>query len=121
MRTRHFHAPPIGAQLSLFQVRENRDRALEQVLEHSRPWKERALSYLDAAIPQLPDEVFTWEAVRRLVEEHVGLPHHANCWGALTKEVRKRGWIKFVTGTQTSKAEAANGRALQKYVKGRQS
>lgn len=85
-----------------------RDEKIEQVLENSAPWSERAFDAFKTL--SLPDQ-FTAEVIRFSIREKVGNPHHANAWGAFIMRLSRAGLIEktgqWVTGTDPKSHAAA--------------
>ena len=85
-----------------------RDRQMEQVIDNSEPWADRAFR----AFKSLPlSGEFTAEAIRFGITQAVGAPHHSNAWGAFImrlsrgKLIQKTG--QWVNGTDPRSHAAA--------------
>jgi len=78
--------------VDLFDAREARDRAVEQVSHNAGRWVDRALEMVSRVIP--PRAEVTSEEIRfALTDNGLEAPHHYNAWGALTVAAVKRGLL----------------------------
>ena len=92
-------------------AKELRDAGIEQVMEHHRPWIDRAL----AAVVRLnlPAE-FTGEDIHLLVSEIVGSTT-PNAWGALINTLLRQGFIEETGRLRQSRRRESHARKNMIY------
>jgi hypothetical protein len=103
--------------LDWLQATKRRDAALAQVEANSEGWVDRATDSMPRAIRDLL-EPFIPEDVKLKLIPIVGEPHHFNCWGAVIRKGKKRGYLVRVDGTGHSKLPATNATEVPLYVRG---
>ena len=69
---------------------QERDKALERVVQGSYSWMEKAIE----AVRLYPEKYATGEQLRIYLEEKIGHPHHYNVYGALIMACARQGILR---------------------------
>jgi|SRR5215813_12221408 len=103
---------PGGMPKSSVDGKKARDAGLERVWENAGPYKYQALQI----VFDLPRGwIGTGEDVRHLVIAKIGPAYDYHFWGALTREVKKRGWLVPTGNRVTPKDKASHARPIDEY------
>lgn len=93
--------------------RNARDAALDLVASNAAPWFKQAMEF----IVGMKQWRGTGEDLRVIVSANVGLPHHANAWGALTSQAVRRGHLRRTGEREAMRSVRSHARQTDVYVR----
>lgn len=91
-----------------------RDTGIEQVLDNSAPWKDRAMEVV-VSIPY--GTILTGEEVRQMVVDKIGPPHHHNAFGALIMNAVRKSFLSPTGRYVKMRLKSSHARKNPEYMR----
>jgi hypothetical protein len=97
----------MAKQLGLFDGERRRDEGIALVSLNSGEWMVRARAVAMEYLAHHAGEIITADPIRNVVQAALGQPHHQNAWGALTRSLIGRRFLR-PTGRLAKSPRASN-------------
>jgi len=101
----------------LTNARDDRDAALDAVLNKNAIWRTSIMDFIENRLPQ--GWVGTGEDIRRLAtEDGLSNPGHPNAWGAaIMYAVKNKRWLQWTGKVRPMTQRSSHARLTREYVR----